>query len=147
MRRAGSGEGGLKASLGWEGKVLSHHPIICCVIAAAGHCSRRRPSSGSPLESTPGHEAKFLLELSWGGAELVLSKKEDPPSIHDSAFKAVRRQAGAQMGLAVASGFQPSLESKARSHPLSNSAATDSTNTSCAPTMCQTRTLDPHHEH
>lgn len=62
--------------------------------------------------------------------DLVLSQKEDPPSTHDLVLKAVR-QVSASMGLALVSGFQPALGSKARARPIGNQAATDPANTLC----------------
>lgn len=141
------GQGGGREAEGWPGMggevaAMSHRYIIHRVVAAANRPSGRRPAPEAPLESMPGHKAGFLLKVSWGGTDLVLSKKEDPPSIRDLIFKAVRSQAGAQTGRTLVSGFRPSLGSNARSTPFRSSAATNSTNTSCAPTTCQTRTLD-----
>lgn len=81
---------------------------------------------------------------------MVLSQKEDPPSIHDLVLKAARGQVSAPTGLALVSGFQPSLGSKARSRPFGNSAATDSTNvlgTYCVPdTHARLTPLSPHND-
>lgn len=63
--------------------------------------------------------------------DLALSqKKKDPPSTRDLVLKAVR-QVRTPMGLAVVSGFQPALGSKARARPIGNHAATDPANKLC----------------